>query len=353
MQVRVKDLKNKEFKVTIEPNSTILELKQLIGKELDVPTEEQKLIYSGKILSNDITVEKAGISESGFVVCMISKKTKVQANTVPHAPVQNTPEVAAAPIPVPVPVGDLMRPIESSAPADLSDPSALVTGSEYEAAVNNFLEMGFEKELIAQAMRAAFNNPVRATEYLLNGIPDALVAEAAAPSVPGSTNAAQSPAPVSSETSGNLFQAAAQQAAARQQSGGDVDLSALRQSSQFQLIRQAIQENPSLLQPILSSLGAANPHLFQQISANPDAFLQLLNESEDESAGATLGSEDGGEGVPPPGQQYIQVTQEENDAISRLEALGFSRELVIQAYFACDKNEQLAANYLFDHGNDD
>lgn len=62
---------------------------------------------------------------------------------------------------------------------------------------------------------------------------------------------------------GNLFQAAAQQAAARQQGGGDVDLSALRQSSQFQLIRQAIQENPSLLQPILSSLGAANPHLFQ------------------------------------------------------------------------------------------
>ncbi len=67
------------------------------------------------------------------------------------------------------------------------------------------------------------------------------------------------------------------------------------------------------------------------------------------AAGAGAGG--GAAGANPPGT--IRVTQEEMDAIGRLQALGFPKHKAAEAYFACDKNEELAANYLFDSGFDD
>lgn len=54
---------------------------------------------------------------------------------------------------------------------------------------------------------------------------------------------------------------------------------------------------------------------------------------------------------PPPGS--IQVSQEEMEAINRLMSLGFSKHKAAEAYFACDKNEDMAANFLFESGGDD
>ncbi|KAI7975511.1 hypothetical protein EIK77_005877 [Talaromyces pinophilus] len=176
--------------------------------------------------------------------------------------------------------------------------------------------MGFPRADIDRAMRAAFFNPDRA------GIPESAEQEqaqarAAAASPPAATTPA---AAAATEATGdepvNLFEAAAQAggAAGRGAAGGagagDAgtlgNLDFLRNNPHFQQLRQLVQQQPQMLEPILQQVGAGNPQLAQLIGQNQEQFLQLLAED--------LGEE----GELPPGAHEIRVTEEERDAIERV-----------------------------------
>lgn len=49
----------------------------------------------------------------------------------------------------------------------------------------------------------------------------------------------------------------------------------------------------------------------------------------------------------------VQLSEEDRQAIERLESLGFDRTACIQAYIACEKNEEMAANFLLENVGDD
>ena len=213
------------------------------------------------------------------------------------------------------------------------------------------------------ALRAAFNNPDRAVEYLLTGIPQS--AMPAPVPAPGGRPAAAGgsgpppPAPDSAppqasggpNTQPNLSPTASrtgQGGGAGGEGGGGI-LDFLRDNPQFQAIRAMVQGNPQILQPMLAELQRQNPQLYQLINSNQEEFLALLNEPAPADAlqnlAAGLGGLDGAEGG---GGQQIEITEEEKAAIERLAALGFDFELAAEAFFACEKNEEMAANYLFD-----
>jgi len=237
-------------------------------------------------------------------------------------------------------------------------------GAERAAQVAEMESMGFERSQIDLAMRAAFFNSERAIEYLLTGIPENLLQEhrevpsqAQAPTSPSASGGAGEGGDESVNLfeaaatagqggsgrggSGNLFGAGGAGAGAGAAAGGLGNLDFLRNNPQFQQLRQVVQQQPQMLEPILQQVSAGNPQLAQLIGQHPDQFLQLL-------------SEDGDNDAPlPPGAQAISVTEEEREAIERLCRLGFPRDQAIQAYFACDKNEELAANFLFEQPEDE
>ncbi|KAM6975991.1 UV excision repair protein RAD23 homolog B isoform 2-T2 [Tautogolabrus adspersus] len=232
--------------------------------------------------------------------------------------------------------------------------SNLVTGPSYDAMVNEMMLMGYEREQVVAALRASFNNPDRAVEYLLTGIPGrdqgpTSGPDAAASPVSGAPAIATAgiSVPASTESGG---------------AGGGNPLSFLRNQPQFQVMRQLIQQNAALLPALLQEIGRENPELLQEIRNHQEQFIQMLNEPNPEAVpsggGGGVGGPGGAGGLASdtPGgshMSYIQVTPQEKEAIERLKALGFPEGLVIQAYFACEKNENLAANFLLQQNFDD
>lgn len=141
--------------------------------------------------------------------------------------------------------------------AQVAAESALLMGDEYQQMISNIMEMGYCREMVEQALRASFNNPDRAVEYLLSGIPDgnfdeheldpSAVAAAAAEAISGEGNRT-----VSGSGGGGGGEIRVP-ASGELQDGGD-PLAFLRSQPQFHQMRQLIQQNPEFLNAVLQQV---------------------------------------------------------------------------------------------------
>jgi len=250
---------------------------------------------------------------------------------------------------------------------------------EFSDAVQNIVDMGFDRSDAQRALNAAYGDAARAVEYIVSGnIPNINNAPAAA------AGGARVPPPASATGASTGSGAAA---------GDHSAFAQLRQLPQFQGIIALIQQNPALLEPLLQQLAQRDPNIVELIRENREEFLQILQQPVDPSvlgmlqaaaeeegeefgeddedddiaaqlsaagalggganpgAGAGAGTQGGMPRVPP-GAAVIQITPQEKEAIDRLVALGFDRNRAIEAFLVCNKDEEMAANYLLEQGFD-
>ena len=313
MKIFIKNLRGDKTEVEIQESESILSIKERLNTLQGHTPDLQKLILAGKILEDHKSASESGIQEGSTIVLMVSKpKPQAKLAEVPPPMPSTTGPSSSLPPRVIPPPGPPAAADVPDVPQELEGPSALLTGNTLSSTINSIIEMGFDRKDVEAAMKAAFNNPDRAIEYLTSGLP--------APS---------NPVPP------------------QQGNPSDEQFRQLLQDPMFMQLLAMIQQNPAALAPILTQLQQSNPEVYNLITNNREAFMRLLQESPAPRIDPNMVA--GLPRPPPPGSVVITLSQEEQQSIKNLMELGFSKDDAIEAYLTCDKNEAHAASMLFDN----
>ncbi|EDW14258.1 UV excision repair protein rhp23 [Drosophila mojavensis] len=291
MKLTIRTLDQKTISLELKDDKqNVLHLKQRLVElpEISQPVDSLQLIYSGRIMQDDRPISEYNIMEDRFIVLMTKKSVNAveppKKNTEAEQKESQQPKSGNT---------EQLRPAEPPRPSVAPD----------EQRVRDLVLMGYDEPDVRAALRASFNHPERAIEYLITGIPTHVPA---VNQTQTQTNANAADANLIGETAERL--------------------NYLATDPHFAHVRDLIRQNPELLELVLTHLRESDPAAFEAIRNNQEEFISMLN-------------------APMP--MTASLNTEEEAAVERLMALGFDRDVVVPVYLACDKNEELAADILF------
>uniref|UniRef100_M4CWQ1 DNA repair protein RAD23 n=1 Tax=Brassica campestris TaxID=3711 RepID=M4CWQ1_BRACM len=186
----------------------------------------------------------------------------------------------------------------------------------------------WERDLVEDALYLAYNDIDKAVEYIYFGLP----VDSEYPSITEELLVQIEDLFI---TEGETHQEPDERpsAADLEQS---LDFARYTQEYDREYLRALARSHPSIVKDFVEMVHEDNPLFFQFIRDNKADILRLLRE------GGT-----GGNQVGESKETEVEVvTPEDYELIERLEALGFERGDAAVAYFACNRNLQVAANHL-------
>jgi len=327
MKLTIKSLKQVVYPIEVESDQIeVLELKKQIEALHQFDHLNLNLVFNGSKLVDSKKLCEYNIKEDNVIIMMSSKVKPVNVNSQPQLQeeakkeekVENKPTTTSTSTNA---QGQQAHSAQSTQPKPKKD---------YSGEVKMLMDMGFPKSESESAISAARGNINVAIEFLSNGIPDNL--------------------PVGDDEAGEDAEAQG-------------ETSALRNIAS--LVKILCQNDPSKFQNLLLSLQQTSPEIVELIQEHEAEFKELIQapiteedirnfQAFNQSAGM-MGGMQGAQGAQSAGAQragsenVIRLTKEEFDAVNRLKELGFNEREAVQAFFACDKNEELAANFLMEN----
>ena len=305
MLVEFRTLSNKSYKEELDPKINIAEVKTMLSTKYGFEVDKIRLLFRGKTLSDENTIQETGIDDTSFIVILTSKAAPVAKRATP----------APAPVPVPDPEPLKETPTEETVATKLATPvlgtEALPTfhieeakydPPDFEQRLAGLLEMGFHRGDCEEALRAASYDPELAATYVLEGVPI----------MPRLGSIVQARA--DSEEEDEEFEDVTErvQAAIEKLRQGEVDYDDLVRYLQtyFPVHAYVLKNNP---------IG-----FFSDLGYDPTEFQRFFERRGRETVYERLMSE---------------FSDQEKLIIHRLEEKGFDTMTVIQVFNACERNE--------------
>ena len=122
MKVQFKNVKSETYEVEIDPSSTILQTKYALAEQLGTGIESLKLIFGGKILKDEETLDSCQVNEKTPIVFMNKSLPKPKSKPAPEPapPIDTTPIPGAVLEPHIEPVEEpVVNPPPTTAPTNL------------------------------------------------------------------------------------------------------------------------------------------------------------------------------------------------------------------------------------------
>ncbi|CAF2643649.1 unnamed protein product [Rotaria sp. Silwood2] len=357
MQLQIKTAWNEKFTIECKLTDTVRTIKEKIAtKNLKdkYETDATILIFSGKILEDSKTLESYSINRDSSLVVVKQAPSKNPPRSAGSADTpSHTTTYARSSSVAPLTTSSVPQQQPRTTPSTGNTPAAsqdsFLLPETREKALTELTDMGFDRTEADLALRASFYHVERAAKYLKMG------------NIP---NLNERPASSQGDESGQTPAGGRPPAA--------YNLSKLIRKPSFRALRHLIQEDPDSLQIVMLTLQVVQPKIFQIIKQRQQEFLELVNEADEREGGDDKGEEDDDEneeegaddalqgdaeveavgGQVPPGTITIILSSEDQQAINRLQDMGFQRNHVIEAYIARGRNEKLAANYLLSRSFD-